>query len=188
MQHLTHLSLASNKLEAVPLELQSFTALRDLDLSHNLIYDLPSTLHSLGHLRCLSLHSNRIHVLPPVLTQMTRLTSLEVTANTIIYDGTAARVAVMPRLHKFTFPAPCDSFMWDHKKVSAMHAIGGYMLVCDCREIYPICHDRTTVHHNSSVLSSHAAYNYSNSWVFRDSKIQPAMVSQRRLLIASNIC
>lgn len=118
MQHLTQLNLASNKLEAVPLELQAFTALRDLDLSHNLIYDLPSTLHSLARLRCLSLHRNRIHVLPPVLTQMTRLTALDVTGNDIIYDGTAARLAAMPRLHKFNFPAPCDSFVWDRKKVS----------------------------------------------------------------------
>lgn len=117
MQHLTYLSLASNKLEAAPLELQALTSLRDLDLSHNLIYDLPSTMHSLSRLRSLWLQRNRVHVLPPVLTLLTRLTVLDITGNDIIYDATAARVAMLPRLRKINFPSPCEAFAWNSKRV-----------------------------------------------------------------------
>eukprot|EP00892_Ulva_mutabilis_P001288 jgi/Ulvmu1/1115/UM106_0032.1 len=112
LSSLTHLNLASCKLEAVPLELRALTALQSLDLSSNLIYDLPSTLHCLSHLRALNVRRNRLHTVSPVLTMLTSLSALDLSGNNLTYTDTAPRLAALPQLHHFTFPAPFESFSW----------------------------------------------------------------------------
>lgn len=121
MQALTHLNLASCKLEAVPLELRSLTALRALDLASNLIYDLPSTLHTLSGLRSLKVQRNRLHTVPAVLTLLTCLTALDLSGNEMLYTAVAPRVAALPELVDFQFPAPFESFSWDLANVRSSH-------------------------------------------------------------------
>lgn len=112
MQKLHTLCLSCCKLEAVPLELASMTALRTVNLSNNFIYDLPSSLHALSHLNSLDLRRNRLHFLPSVLTQLTSLCALDLAHNKVQYDRTAVRIAALPMLESFNFPSAAETFIW----------------------------------------------------------------------------
>lgn len=123
LQSLTHFTLASCKLEALPLELRALTALQALDVSSNLVYDLPSTLHCLSGLRSLNVRRNRLRTVPAVLTLLTSLSMLDLTGNDVLYTEVAPRVAALPQLRDFRFPAPFESFSWDRVEVRIAPAL-----------------------------------------------------------------
>jgi Leucine-rich repeat (LRR) protein len=75
------ITLAKNKLDAVPNELARFIHLEYLDLSRNRLAKLPDFLSSMTQLKSLDLSKNRLDIFPLVLTRIASLERLILNRN-----------------------------------------------------------------------------------------------------------
>jgi Leucine-rich repeat (LRR) protein len=75
------ITLAKNKLEVVPNELERFIHLEYLDLSRNRLANLPDFLSSMSKLTSLDLSKNRLDIFPLVLTRISSLEKLILNRN-----------------------------------------------------------------------------------------------------------
>ncbi|MBC3485871.1 hypothetical protein HU750_09320 [Pseudomonas sp. SWRI50] len=92
LEHLTHVSLRSNRLTALPAQLSRMARLSSLDLGHNRLTAIPQVLGQLGELRTLNLESNGIVIDAHNSARLEGMQQLEV----LILDGNP--LASMPSL------------------------------------------------------------------------------------------
>jgi len=82
ISHLRHLSLTYANLKRVPVELNQFEDLVELDLSHNQLESFELTV--LPQLMALNLSHNQLHAFPSAVLRFPELTSLDVSENPLV--------------------------------------------------------------------------------------------------------
>ena len=80
-QYLQRLSLASNQITAIPIDIGNLHSLTHLNLLRNKLTKLPSSIGLLANLTSLSLANNQLASLPKELGQLANLTSLNLESN-----------------------------------------------------------------------------------------------------------
>jgi hypothetical protein len=81
LEHLTHLDLRGNRLDALPPDIARLTNLEHLSLDGNRLEELPPEIGQLTRLQWLDLDGNRLTALPPEFARLQALTHLQIQYN-----------------------------------------------------------------------------------------------------------